>query len=62
MVKILIKSADKGSAVALQDRENYIKQAEKQLVDEEFYEEVSNDPAPLLKTINVVRAKKENVI
>ena len=54
---IVIKSADKGSAVVVWDREDYIKEAEKQLGDEEVYEEVSNDAAPLLKTINGVIAK-----
>ena len=54
---IVIKSADKGSAVVLWDREDYIKEAEKQLGDEEVYEEVSNDAAPLLKTINEVIVK-----
>ena len=39
------------------DREDYIKEAEKQLGDKEIYEEVSNDAAPLLKTINTVIAK-----
>ena len=54
---IVIKSADKGSAVVVWDREDYIKEAEKQLDDEEVYEGVSNDAAPLLKTINGVIAK-----
>ena len=54
---IVIKSADKGSAVVVWDREDYIKEAEKQLGDQEVYEEVSNDAAPLLKTINGVIAK-----
>ena len=54
---IVIKSTDKGSAVVVWDREDYIKEAEKQLGDEEVYEEVSNDAAPLLKTINGVIAK-----
>ena len=54
---IVIKSADKGSAVVAWDREDYIKEAEKQLGHEEVYEEVSNDAAPLLKTINGVIAK-----
>ena len=53
----MIKSADKGSTVALWDIEYFIKEAEKQLGDEEVYEEVSNDVAPLLKTINTVIAK-----
>ena len=53
---IVIKSADKGSTVVVWNREDYIKEAEKQLGDEGVYEEVSN-AAPLLKTINAVIAK-----
>ena len=45
------------TAVVLWDREDYIKKAEKQLGDEQVYEEVSNDAAPLLKAINDVIAK-----
>ena len=54
---IVIKSTDKGSAVVVWDREDYIKELEKQLGDEKVYEEVSNDAAPLLKTINEVIVK-----
>ena len=54
---IVIKSANKSSAVVVWDREDYIKEAEKQLGDEQVYEEVSNDAAPLLKAINEVIAK-----
>ena len=54
---IVIKSADKGFAVVVWDRGDYIKEAEKQLGDEKVYEEVSNNAAPLLKTINAVIAK-----
>ena len=54
---IVIKSADKDSVVVVWDREDHIKEAEKQLGDEEVYEEVSNNGAPLLKTINEVIAK-----
>ena len=54
---IVIKSADKGSAVVVWDREDFIKEAEKQLGDEQVYEEVSKVTAPLLKTINEVIAK-----
>ena len=54
---IVIKSADKGSAVVVWDREDYIKEPEKQLGDEEVYEDVSDDAAPLLKAINGVIAK-----
>ena len=48
----VIKSADKSSAVEVWDWEDYTKETEKQLGDE-----VSNDAAPLLKTINEVKAK-----
>ena len=51
------KSADKGSVVAVWDRGDYIKEAEKQLSDKEVYKEVSNDAAALLKIINTVIAK-----
>ena len=54
---IVIKSADKGSAVAVWDRKDYIKEAEKQLSDEEVYKKVSSDASPLLKTINGFIAK-----
>ena len=54
---IVIKGADRGSAVVVWDREDYINEAEKQLGDEEVYEEVSNNAASLLKTINAVISK-----
>ena len=54
---IEIKSADKSAAVVVWDREDYIIEAEKQLVNEELYEELSYDAAPLLKIINAVIAK-----
>ena len=53
----VIKSADKGSAVEVWDKEDYIKEAEEQLGGEEVYEEVSNGATSLLKTINAVIAK-----
>ena len=49
---IIIKSADKGSAVVVWDREDYIKEAEKQLGDKDVYEEVCNDAEPLISTIH----------
>ena len=49
---IVIKGADKGSAVVVWDREDYIKEAEKQLGDSDVYEEVPNDPEPLIGTIH----------
>ena len=49
---IVIKGADKGSAVVVWDREDYIKEAEKQLGDSDVYEEVPGDPEPLISTIH----------
>ena len=53
----MIKSADKGLAIVVWDRKDPIKEAEKLLGDEEVYEEVSNNAAPLLKAINAFIAK-----
>ena len=49
---IVIKSADKGSAVVVWDRDDYIKEAEEQLGDKDIYEKVCNDPGPLISTIH----------
>ena len=51
------KSANKSTVVVVWDREHYIIEGEKQLGNEEVYEEVSNDAAPLLKIMNAVLAK-----
>ena len=49
---IVIKGADKGSAVVVWDREDYIKEAEKHLGDSDVYEEVPDDPEPLISIIH----------
>ena len=49
---IVIKGADKGSAVMVWVKEDYIKKAEKQLGDSDVYEEVPDDPEPLISTIH----------
>ena len=41
---IIIKSADKGSAVVVWDRDEYIKEVENQFGEKDIYEEVCNDP------------------
>ena len=41
---IVIKSADKGSAVVTWDREDYLKEADSQLSDSDVYEECETDP------------------
>ena len=48
---IVVKGADKGSAVVVVivwDRENYIKEAENQLGETNMYEEVPNDAKLLM--------------
>ena len=49
---IVIKSADKGSVVVIWDKDDYIKEAEGQLRDKDIYEQVCNDPGPLINTIH----------
>ena len=49
---IVIKSADKWYVVVVWDREENIKDAEKQLGDSDVYEEVPDDPEPLIITIH----------
>ena len=51
-VDIIIKEADKGSAVVVWDREDYLQEASKQLGDSDTYEEVFGDcVSPLIKDI-----------
>ena len=49
---------DKGSAVVVWDRDDYIKAAENQLGDTNIYEEVPNDAKPLM---NVILNTLENI-
>ena len=48
---IIIKGADKCSVVVVWDREDYLKEAYKQLDDRELYEEVPNNPDFLINTL-----------
>ena len=57
----MIKSADKGSAVVVWDREDYIIEVENQLGDEEVYGEVSNDGAPLLEDHKCTNSKNKEM-
>ena len=41
----------KGAAVVVWDRDDYLKEAFKQLEDKDFYEEAQNDPSTLINTI-----------
>ena len=49
---IIIKEADKDSVVVVWDREDYLKETEKQLGDKETYEEISSDPVRLSRVNN----------
>ena len=44
---IVIKPADKGSAVVVLRKEDYIKEAERQLRNEDHYRKLENDPIAL---------------
>ena len=48
---IIIKGADKGAAVIVWDREDYIKETSKQLEETEVYLEVPNDSNALVSTV-----------
>ena len=59
---IIIKSADKGSAVVVWDREDYLKEANSQLSDADVYEELKNDPmSDLAKMISKCLKKIERL-
>ena len=47
----LFPTTEKGSVVVVWDKEDYLKEAYKQLDDREVYEEVPNDPNVLINTI-----------
>ena len=44
--EIIIKPADKGSAVVFMDRDHYISEAERQLGDSTYYKLLDHDPTP----------------
>ena len=48
---IVIKEADKGSAVVVWDREDYLREAYSQLSDSQVYEECTVDPLPDLQNL-----------
>ena len=57
---IILKGVVKGSVVVVCDREDYLKEAYKQLEDREVYEEVSNDPNIVVNTI--IKALEKNCL
>ena len=61
---IVIKGADKGSAVIVWDREDYLKEAEKQLGDTSIYTKIIDDPVQSLKenikkTLSKIRERRD---
>ena len=61
---IIIKSADKGSGVVVWDREDYLKEANSQLSDQNIYEKVDYDPSSELlnkisKCIGKIKDRQE---
>ena len=58
---IIIKEAEKGSGVAVWDRKDYRKEAEKQLADKEKYEELSSAPvSPLISIVKGCLSRIKN--
>ena len=55
---IVIKEADKGSAVVVWDKKDYLMETENQLPSKETYEEVSSDPLFSLKLFIKIRKKE----
>ena len=50
---IIIKQADKGSAVVVMDKEAYVQAAMRQLTDKEIYQPLPNDPtSAMIKKVN----------
>ena len=54
---IVIKGADKCSAIVVWDKHDYMKEAGKQLGDSDVYEEVPDDPETLVSTIQRMTEK-----
>ena len=55
---VLIKEVDKGSAVVVWDRENYLKEVNNQLNDKNFYKELAGHvEGPLEKIIKTILKK-----
>ena len=59
---IVIKSADKGSAVVVMDKVDYLEEANRQLTDERFYKQLDSDPTEEFSTkiTQELKIMKEN--
>jgi hypothetical protein len=59
---VVIKSADKGSAVVVMDKVDYLEEANRQLTDERFYKKLDSDPTEEFSTkiTQELKLMKEN--
>ena len=59
---IVIKPADKGSAIVVMDKVNYLEEANRQLTDERFYKKLDSDPTEEFssKITQELKIMKEN--
>ena len=57
----MIKGTDKGSEVVVWDREDYLKEAYRQLDDKEVYEQVQSDPSVLANALLKALEKNTSV-
>ena len=59
---IVIKSADKGSAIVVMDKVDYLEEANRQLMDERFYKKLDSDPTEEFSTkiTQELKIMKEN--
>ena len=59
---IVIKSADKGSAIVVMDKVDYLEEANRQLTDERFYKKLDSDPTEEFSTkiTQELKIMKEN--
>lgn len=48
-MSIVIKPADKGGAIVIQNNADYVRECERQLSDLDFYKKLSGDPTPMFK-------------
>lgn len=51
---IVIKSADKGGAIVIMDRADYVEEANRQLQDASFYEPINGDPTKHLQRLSTL--------
>ena len=60
--RIIIKEADKGSSVVIQDREQYIQEGSRQLNDTKYYSKLDHDPTPTFtKDVDKALNKAESI-